>query len=142
MKVKEIMTPKPGVCTPETPLQEVARAMVGSDCGALPVVRHEKARDLIGIITDRDIVVRAIAEGGNPLTLTASSCMTSPAITIKEDASLEDCMDLMESRKIRRVPVVDASGSVVGIVAQADVARHASDKEAGELVRDVSVPTR
>jgi CBS domain-containing protein len=142
MKVKEIMTRKPGVCTAETPLQEVARAMVGCDCGALPVVRSEKARDLIGIITDRDIVVRAIAEGRNPLTLTASACMTSPAITIREDASLEDCMELMESRKIRRVPVVDASGSVVGIVAQADVARKASRQEAGELVRDVSAPTR
>jgi CBS domain-containing protein len=142
MKVKEIMTRTPSVCTPETPLQEVAKGMVGCDCGALPVVRSEGTGELVGIITDRDIVVRAIAEGRNPLTLTASACMTSPAITIREDASLEDCMDLMESKKIRRVPVVDASGALVGIVAQADVARNASRQEAGELVRDVSAPTR
>jgi CBS domain-containing protein len=142
MKVKEIMTRNPSVCAPETPIQEVAKTMVGCDCGAVPVVGSAGTRGLVGIITDRDMVVRAIAEGRNPLTLTASECMTSPAITIREDASLEDCMELMESKKIRRVPVVDASGALAGIVAQADVARNASRQEAGELVRDVSAPTR
>jgi len=87
-------------------------------------------------------VVRAVAEGRNPLTLKAKDCMTSPAISIGEDASLNECTDLMESKKVRRMPVVDKSGNLVGIVAQADVARHASQKEAGELVRDVSAPGR
>lgn len=142
MKVKEIMTRNPAVCTPETPLQDVARTMVGRDCGAVPVVRMAGSLDLAGIITDRDMVVRGIAEGRNPVTLTAAACLTSPTITIDEDASLDDCTDLMEAQKIRRVPVVDASGALVGIVAQADVARHASRKDAGELVRDVSAPGR
>lgn len=142
MKVHEIMTRNPAVCTPETSLQEVARTMVGKDCGAVPVVRMQGSTDLAGMITDRDMVVRGIAEGKNPLTLNAGSCMTTPALTIREDASLDDCTDLMEAKKIRRVPVVDASGRLVGIVAQADVARHASRKEAGELVRDVSAPGR
>jgi CBS domain-containing protein len=142
MKVKEIMTRSPSVCAPDTPIQEVAKTMVGCDCGAVPVVGTKGTGILVGIITDRDMVVRAIAEGRNPLTLTAADCMTSPAITIREDASLEDCMELMESNKIRRVPVVDASGALAGIVAQADVARNASRQEAGELVRDVSAPTR
>ena len=142
MKVNEIMTRNPAVCTTETSLQEVARTMVGTDCGAVPVVGKQGGMDLAGIITDRDMVVRGIAEGKNPLTLNAGGCMTTPAITIREDASLDDCTDLMEAKKIRRVPVVDASGRLVGIVAQADVARHASRKEAGELVRDVSAPGR
>ena len=142
MKVKEIMTRTPAVCTPETPLLEVAKSMVGCDCGSLPVVRKEGTGDLMGVITDRDIVVRAIAEGRNPLSLTASACLTSPAITIREEASLDECTDLMEAKQIRRLPVVDASGALVGIVAQADVARHASRKDAGELVRDVSAPSR
>ena len=142
MKVKEIMTRTPAVCTPETPLLEVAKSMVGRDCGSLPVVRNGGTGDLIGVITDRDMVVRAIAEGCNPLSLTASACLTSPVITIRDEASLDECTDLMESKQIRRVPVVDASGALVGIVAQADVARHASRKDAGELVRDVSAPTR
>ncbi|HET7696164.1 MAG TPA: CBS domain-containing protein [Vicinamibacterales bacterium] len=141
MKVKEIMTAVPAVCGPDTPLEEVARTMVGRDCGAIPVVGRSDDR-VAGIITDRDIVVRAVAEGRNPLTLTASACMTSPVFTIGEDASLDDCTDLMESKKVRRVPVVSANGALVGIVAQADVARHASRKDAGELVRDVSAPGR
>jgi CBS domain-containing protein len=140
MKVKEIMTAVPAVCGPDTPLEEVARTMVGRDCGAIPVVGAGDKR-VAGIITDRDIVVRAIAEGRNPLTLTASACMTSPVFTIDENASLDDCTDLMESKKVRRVPVI-ASGTLVGIVAQADVARHASRQDAGELVRDVSTPGR
>lgn len=141
MRVKEIMTAVPAVCGPETPLEEVARTMVGRDCGAIPVV-NEGNTGVAGIITDRDIVVRAVAEGRNPLSLTAASCMTAPVFTIREDASLDDCTDLMESKKVRRVPVLSASGALVGIVAQADVARHASRKEAGELVRDVSTPGR
>ena len=142
MKVNEIMTRNPAVCTPDTSLQEVARTMVGNDCGAVPVVGTQGSTDLTGIITDRDMVVRGIAEGKNPLTLNAGGCMTTPAITIREDASLDDCTDLMEAKKIRRVPVVDAGGRLVGIVAQADVARHASRKDAGDLVRDVSAPGR
>ena len=141
MKVKEIMTRNPAVCTPETSIQDVAHTMVGRDCGATPVVRSESG-SLIGIITDRDIVVRAVAEGRNPLSLTASACMTSPAISIGEDASVDDCTELMEAKQIRRVPVVDAAGALVGIVAQADIARCSSRKDAGELVRDVSAPAR
>jgi CBS domain-containing protein len=142
MNVKEIMTRSPAVCTPDTPLLEVAKSMVGRDCGSLPVVRRAESGELLGIITDRDIVVRGVAEARNPLSLTASACMTSPVISIREDASLDECTDLMEAKKIRRVPVVDASGALVGIVAQADVARNASRKDAGELVRDVSAPSR
>jgi CBS domain-containing protein len=141
MKVKEIMTAVPAVCGPDTPLEEVARTMVGRDCGSIPVVNRSD-NGVAGIITDRDIVVRAVAEGRNPLSLTASNCMTSPVYTIREDASLDDCTELMESKKVRRVPVLSASGDLVGIVAQADVARHASRQDAGELVRDVSAPGR
>jgi len=141
MNVKEIMTPAPAVCRSETPLQEVARTMVTCDCGAVPVV-GPSGTGLVGIVTDRDIVVRGVAEGRNPLSLTAADCMTTPVITIGDDASLDECTDLMEDKKIRRVAVVDAAGSLCGIVAQADVARHASRKDAGELVRDVSTPSR
>lgn len=139
MRVKEIMTSAPACCDENTPLSEVAKTMVGRDCGSVPVVRAD-GRTLAGMITDRDMVVRGIAEGRNPLTLSARDAMTSPAISIREDASLDDCTDLMETNKVRRVPVVDASGAVIGIVAQADIARCASRTEAGELVRDVSTP--
>jgi CBS domain-containing protein len=140
MKLTEIMTRNPAVCSEDTAVQEVARTMVSRDCGALPVARAGGAPS--GIITDRDVVVRAVAAGKNPLTLTARDCMTSPAITIREDASVEECTELMQAKKIRRILVVDSSGALVGIVAQADIARHASRKDAGELVRDVSGPGR
>jgi CBS domain-containing protein len=141
MKVREIMTPNPATCTPETPVQEVTRTMEQRDCGSLPIVTSA-GTGIVGTITDRDIVIRAVAKGRNPLELTAESCMTSPAVTITDEADVDDCVKLMEARKIRRVPVVDAQGSLVGIVAQADIALHESRKETGELVRDLSEPVR
>ncbi len=139
MKVREIMTSNPATCTPDTPLQQVARTMEQRDCGALPVITHA-GTGIVGIVTDRDIVIRTVAKTRNPLELTAESCMTSPAATITDDADVDDCVKLMEAKKIRRVPVVDAQGLLVGIVAQADIARHESRKETGELVKGVSEP--
>ena len=139
MKVREIMTPNPASCTPETRLPEAARTMVQRDCGALPIITLA-GTGVVGIVTDRDIVIRAVAQGRNPLELTAESCMTSPAATIAEDADVDECVKLMETKQIRRVPVVDAHGKLVGIVAQADIARHESRKDTGELVRDLSKP--
>ena len=139
MKVREIMTANPVTCTPETSLLEVARKMEQRNCGSLPVVTVA-GTGVVGIITDRDITIRALAKGRNPLELTAESSMTAPAVTISDDSSVDDCLELMEGRKIRRIPVVDSRGTLVGIVAQADIARHESRKEIGELVRDVSEP--
>jgi len=139
MKVREIMTPNPVTCMPETSLLEVARKMEQQNCGSLPVVTTA-GTGVVGIITDRDLVIRAVAKGRNPLDLTAESSMTAPAVTISDEASVDDCLELMEGKKIRRVPVVDSRGTLVGIVAQADIARHESRKEVGELVRDVSQP--
>lgn len=139
MKVREIMTSNPATCSPETSLQEVARTMEARDCGALPITTSA-GTGVVGIITDRDIAIRAVAKGRNPLDLTAESCMTSPGVTITDEVDVDECMKLMEAKKIRRVPVVDASGSLVGIVAQADIARHESRRETGELVRGVSEP--
>lgn len=141
MKVREIMTANPVTCTPETSLLEVARRMEQRDCGSLPIVTSA-GTGVVGTVTDRDIVIRAVAKGRNPLDLTAESCMSSPAITIDVDADMDDCLELMERQKIRRVLVVDGQGNLAGIVAQADIARHESRKETGELVRDVSTPGR
>ncbi len=139
MKVREIMTGNPATCTPETPLQDVARTMEERDCGSLPIVTAG-GTGIVGIVTDRDIAIRAVAKGCNPLELTAESCMTSPGVTITDEADVDECLKLMETNKIRRVPVVDAQGRLVGIVAQADIARHESRRETGELVRDLSEP--
>lgn len=138
MKVNQVMTAKPACCSLDTPLQEVAHLMVAHDCGEIPVV--DAAGRPLGVITDRDITVRTVAQGLNPLERKASQVMTSPPVTVSEEASLNDCTDRMEEHQLRRMLVVDKDGCLCGIVAQADVALNAGKKQTGELVQDVSQP--
>jgi CBS domain-containing protein len=140
MHVKEFMTPRPACCTSSTPLREVAKAMVQNDCGEIPVVDGGDRGALLGVITDRDIVCRIVAEGKNPLDHTAADCMSTPVVVVWESTQVEDCARLMEEHQIRRVPVVDGGGACCGIVSQADIAQHASRRITAELVRDVSQP--
>ena len=140
MNAKDLMTPDPACCTRDTPVQEVARMMADNDCGEIPVVERKDSKKVVGVVTDRDIVVRAVAEGKNPGTLNVDAVMSSPAVTVQERAGSDEVTETMESHQIRRVPVVDQNGELRGIIAQADVARHLSKGEAGELVRDVSEP--
>jgi CBS domain-containing protein len=141
MKVRDLMTRDPVCCTGDTPIAVVARLMSQHDCGAIPVVGDLTTRLPIGIVTDRDIVRRTLAAGIDPLCTVARDCMTAPPITIAEDARLHECVKLLELSMIRRVIVVDAESRCVGIVAQADVARRASKRETGDLVREVSQPS-
>jgi CBS domain-containing protein len=140
MKVRDVMTRNPACCAPDTSLREVARLMVEHDCGEIPVCENESSRRVRGVITDRDIVVRAVAKGRNPLELTAADAMTTPAVTVNPDTDLDECANVMEQRQIRRVPVVEGE-EIVGIVAQADIVRQARDRIAAELVREVSEET-
>jgi len=142
MTTRDLMTPNPSCCTRDTPLQDVARMMVDCDCGEIPVVERENMRTPIGVVTDRDIVCRAVAEGKNPLTLSAGNVMTSPAVTAKETDDLDAIKSMMETHQIRRVPVVDRNGEICGIVSLADLARRDSRKEVGDVVREVSAPAR
>ena len=141
MQVKEIMTESPACCTPDTPLQDVARMMVENDCGCIPVVESQEAMKPVGVITDRDICCRTVAEGKNPLEMTAGDCMSSPVVTVTREASVDDCCATMEQNQVRRVPVVDERGACCGMVAQADVAKDGSRQATAELVHAVSQPT-
>jgi CBS domain-containing protein len=140
MKVKDIMTESIVCCTPETRLQAVARQMIQRDCGAIPVLDDQDHNRPLGIITDRDIVIRTVAQGNNPLEMTAGECMTSPAYTVHPEDTVEDCCQMLEEHQVRRALVVDEHGSCCGIVAQADVARHAGARKTAELVEEVSQP--
>ena len=133
---KEIMTPSPQCCSGETTLNDVANLMVEADCGEIPIT--DGSNRLIGVITDRDIVCRAVAKGKNPASVTAAECMSEPVVVVKEDTKLEDVLAVMEKNRIRRVPVVDAAGCCCGIISQADVALASTENKAGELVREVS----
>src|SRR6266498_5713116 len=142
MKVKEVMTAHPTCCIPQTGLQEVAQMMIDHDCGEIPVVDDHETRLPIGVVTDRDITCRTVARGLNPLDLTVADCMSKPCVTVTPDMSLAECSRIMEENQIRRVPVVDASGCCCGIVALADIALHAKKSVAGEIVKEVSEPTK
>jgi CBS domain-containing protein len=141
MTAKELMTPEPACCTKDTPLRDAATLMVQNDCGEIPVV-DGTSRKVIGVVTDRDIVCRAVAAGKNPLDLRVGEVMSSPVVSVQERADADEVMRVMETHQIRRVPVVNHNGELCGIVSQADIARQRPRKEAGELVRDLSAPGR
>ena len=140
MQVKDVMTPDPACCTADTGLQEVAKLMVDHDCGEIPVVESKETKLPIGVITDRDIVCRSVAKGTNPLDLTAADCMSKPCVTVTPEMAIEECGYILETNKIRRVPVVDASGACCGIVALADIALRAGGNVSSEVVKEVSEP--
>jgi CBS domain-containing protein len=116
----------------------VAQMMVDCDCGSIPVVGEDGKP--IGIITDRDIVTRTIAREVDPMFATAREAMTMPPITVEETTRLSEVVELLELSQIRRAIVVDRTGVVTGVVAQADIARYGSKWRAGDLLREVSRP--
>jgi len=138
--VTSVMTGNPACCTAETPLRDVARMMVENDCGEIPVV-DDKGHP-VGVVTDRDITVRIVAEARDTMSATAGDAMSRPAKTVREDSSLKEATELMESAKIRRVPVVDASGKLTGIVSVADIALAGKDVQTAQVVKQVSEPGR
>jgi CBS domain-containing protein len=138
MNVKEVMTADPACCTADTPLQEVAKMMEECDCGCIPVVDNQQNKKPVGMITDRDITIRTVASGKNPLDLTAADAMTTNAVTVTPETSLEDCCNLMEEHQIRRIAVVDNNGACCGMIAQADIAVNADSRKTAEVVQEVS----
>jgi CBS domain-containing protein len=112
--------------------------MVDNDCGCIPVVDDQESMMPVGMITDRDITCRVVAEGKNPLDLTAGDAMTSTVISVRPETSIADCCTLMEESQLRRIAVVDESGRCCGIIAQADIAVTAPAHEVAEVVEEVS----
>ncbi|MFP4145361.1 MAG: CBS domain-containing protein [Phycisphaeraceae bacterium] len=143
MLAKDIMTEPVTCCTPETSLQDVAKVMANRDCGGVPVIESEENPRLVGFVTDRDITCRTLAEGRNPLELKAKDAMSQGCFTAKLDTPEDELCRIMEEHQVRRIPIVDDAGRVVGIVAQADIAvRSADEHETFEIVRDISKPTQ
>lgn len=136
MKAKDLMTPDPVVCRADSCVMDVAQLMCQGDCGVIPVV--DAAGKPIGMVTDRDITCRVVAVGADPREALARDCMTEGPITVGLDVSVEDCLKLLEQHQLRRLVVVDADGSCCGVIAQADIAREASEDQTAELVQKVS----
>jgi len=141
MQVKDIMTTDPACCTPATKIQEAVRLMIDYDCGEIPVVDDFKTAMPVGVITDRDITCRTVGKGLNPLEMQVGDVMSMPLVSVMPDNTLDECYQLLEQNQIRRIPVVDAGGKCVGIVALADIARNVSKADSGEILNQVSAMT-
>jgi CBS domain-containing protein len=138
------MTPDPACCTPDSTAQDVALLMKEHDCGSIPVVERLETRRLVGTVTDRDLAIRGLAAGRGPDTK-VRELMTNDPIAAGPEDEAEIVREVMVAQQVRRVPVVDENGAVVGIVAQADLALEdgaASDQEVGRIVEAISDPRR
>ena len=142
MKAQEIMSKNPTCVTPDTPLVDAARLMKDENVGVVPVVESSNSRRLVGVLTDRDIAIRAVAEGRDGATTSVGHVMSTDIHTSAPDDSVNDVMSLMGSEQIRRIPIVDERGDVVGIIAQADIVLEANDnKKAEKTVEKISEPS-
>jgi Predicted signal-transduction protein containing cAMP-binding and CBS domains len=141
MRANEIMTPTPATCSSSDSVQDIARLMRDKDCGAVPVVDNGR---VVGIVTDRDLAIRALADGKG-MDAKASDVMTAGPQCCSPEDEIRDIEQLMAERQVRRIPIVDAEGRCVGIVSQADLARASkntgvSDREVAIVVEAISQP--
>jgi CBS domain-containing protein len=139
MKLKEIMTKHVEAVAPDTPIQEAAGRMRSLDVGVLPVFKGDR---LVGMLTDRDLTLRAIAEGKDPKTTTVQEAMTADVAYCFEDQEVEEAGRIMKENQIRRLPVLNRDKLLVGIVSLGDLATRADEKRAGETLEKVSEPSR
>ena len=135
MKVKDVMHRGVKWVEPETPVREVARIMRDEDIGSIPVGDDDR---LVGIVTDRDIICRGLADGGDMDVLTARDLMSKPIIYCRADDELEYAIRLMEKNKIRRLPVIDQDERLTGMLALGDISALGGEDVAGEVMRSVS----
>lgn len=138
MLVRDVMQSRLDVVSPSETLVDAAKKMRDDDVGSLPVVEDAK---LIGIITDRDIVVRSIAEGADPRAATVREAASGDIVHCRADQSLEDASKIMAAAKIRRLPVIDDDRRLVGIVALGDLARAGIPTQTAEALEEISEPT-
>lgn len=135
-KIRDVMTASPECVSDGDSIRDVARIMKDRDTGVVPVVNGKK---VIGLITDRDIVIRGIAEGKNLDGVRVSELMTKSVRSVRDDANVDEVLNLMSSAEIRRVPVVNASDELVGIVSIGDIASNSpQDAKVGKAIEDIS----
>jgi CBS domain-containing protein len=133
--IRDVMTKNPCAIDADKPVAYAAKMMRDEDVGLAPIVEGQK---LIGTLTDRDIAIRVVAEGKDPQTTIVREVATTRFVTIDSDQDLDEALRLMADNQVRRLPVLDQDGKLTGIVAQADIARHASDEQTGAVVEEIS----
>jgi CBS domain-containing protein len=133
------MTPDPVCAVTHETVEEVARSMKSEDVGAIPVVDSHKTKSLVGVVTDRDLAMKVIAEGRDIRSTRVEDVMSRDPVTVRPDDDLDEALRLMADHQVRRIPVVDDQRRILGILAQADVAVRAADpRKTGEVVEEIS----
>ena len=140
-KCRDVMTPDPQCCEPGDPVTRAAEMMKSHNVGSLPVVESRASGKLVGIVTDRDLVTKVVAGGRDVAGATVKDAMTSTPVHCSEGDDVERAISSMAERQIRRLPVVDTSGRLTGIIAQADIATRVNqDRQTGQMVESISAP--
>jgi CBS domain-containing protein len=133
--VRQSMTSNPRTVDPDDTIAMAATIMRDEDAGVVPVVEDGR---LVAVVTDRDIAIRAVADGKDPRSTTVAEIASRELVTIDPQQDLDEALRLMAQHQVRRLPVVEEDGRLVGILAQADVAREGDDRETGHLVEEIS----
>jgi CBS domain-containing protein len=135
-QIQDVMSQNPSTCESSASVADAARVMASQEVGPIPVVESGR---LVGVVTDRDLVVLVLAEGRDPQSTTVGEVASTDLVTVSPEAGLDEALALLARHQVRRLPVVEGE-QLVGIVAQADVAREAKDQATGEVVEEISKP--
>ena len=139
MKCSEVMTDNPACCLPGDLVSQAARVMRREHVGPVPVISDEQTRELIGIVTDRDLAIKVVAESRDSNKTTVGEVMTNTIVACRGDDDMSSAIAAMEEHQIRRIPVIDQGGRIVGIISQADVATRVHEPErTAEMVEEIS----
>jgi CBS domain-containing protein len=133
--IREAMTSNPCAIDADKPVAYAAKMMKDEDVGLAPVVQGDR---LVGTVTDRDIVTRVIAEGRDPDSTSVREIASTDLVTVDPQQGLDEALRLMAQHQVRRLPVVEEDGRLVGVLAQADVAEHAESSATGRMVEEIS----
>jgi len=139
MNCREVMTENPVCSLPTDSVSQAARVMRREDVGAVPVISDEQSRKLIGIVTDRDLAIKVVAESRDPNHTAVGDVMTETIVACRATDNLSSAIKAMEEHQIRRIPVLDGDSRIVGIISQADVATRLHEPEkTAEMVEEIS----
>ena len=141
-KCSEVMTKNPACCSPADAVSKAAQLMKKDNVGSIPVIETEQSKKLVGIVTDRDLALKVVADGRDVKSTKVADVMTHKVVTCHVDDDLQKAVDAMAEHQLRRMPVVDNEYKIVGIISQADVATRANQpEETAKMVKDISQPT-
>lgn len=137
-----VMTKDPVCCFPNDVVAKVVELMKSNDIGSVPIIENERTMTLVGIVTDRDLALKMVAEGRDAKSTLAEEVMTREVVTCRADDDLQTALDAMSEHQLRRIPVIDSNNRIVGIIAQADVATRIGQPETiATVVKEISQPS-